>query len=309
MTKRKYRIILIILCVFLFTGCTKQLKGDNNKAVINEQTGQNLTANILCKPTDENTISLYEKYAKANNIDLDSLQDCSSFSLKKSWKSYDGLWSTIFVKPLAWIILKIGRVVKSNGLALIIASLMIRLVAFPITKKTAVQSELIAKAQPELDKLEKKYQDKTDADSMRKKSQEMAMIYQKYKINPIMGCLFAFIQLPLFIAFLEAINRVPAIFEEKFLFFQLGTTPGVALTKGLIVYLVLTVLVAVSTHFSMKLNTSSNPNNDQVNMMNRMMFLMITFMSVFMTSALNIYWITSNLFTIVQNLIVKRKKV
>ena len=102
---------------------------------------------------------------------------------------------------------------------------------------------------------------------------------------------------------------MPAIFEERFLFFQLGTTPGVAFSKGLFLYLILTVLVAVSTHFSMKLNSSSNPNNDQVNMMNRMMFLMITFMSVFMTSALNIYWITSNLFTIGQNLIVKRKKV
>ena len=58
MTKRKYRIILIILCVFLFTGCTKQLKGSDNKPVTNEETGQNLTENILCRPTDEQTIKL-----------------------------------------------------------------------------------------------------------------------------------------------------------------------------------------------------------------------------------------------------------
>lgn len=309
MTKKKYSIILIIMCIFLFTGCTRQLKDTDNKPVTNEETGQNLTANILCKPTDDKTVELYAKYAESNNIDLNSLQSCDSFSLRQSWKNYDGLWSTIFVKPLAWIILKIGRFVKSNGLALIIASLVIRLVAVPITKRTAMQSELIGKAQPELDRLEKKYADKTDNDSMVKKSQEMAAIYKKYNINPVMGCLFAFIQLPIFIAFLEAINRVPAIFEEKFLLFQLGTTPGVAFTKGAFVYLLLTILVGLSTYFSMKLNSSSNPNNEQVNMMNKMMFLMITFMSVFMTSALNIYWITSNLFTIAQNLFVKRRKV
>jgi len=305
MTKKKYSIILVILCLFLFTGCTKQLKDANNKPVTNEETGQTLTQNILCKPTDEYTSQLYVE----NGVDVDKLQSCSGYSLRQSWKTYDGLWSTIFVKPLAWIILKIGRFVKSNGLALIIASLLIRLVAVPITKRTAMQSELISKAQPELDRLEKKYANKTDNDSMMKKSQEMAAIYKKYNINPVMGCLFAFIQLPIFIAFLEAINRVPAIFEEKFLLFQLGTTPGVAFTKGAFVYLILTILVGLSTYFSMKLNSSSNPNNDQVNMMNKMMFLMITFMSVFMTAALNIYWVTSNLFTIAQNLIIKRKKV
>ena len=309
MAKKKYSIILVLMCIFLFTGCTKRLVSEDKKSVINEQTGQSLTANILCRPTDEETIALYEKYGEANKIDINSLQECSSYSLRQSWKSYDGLWSTIFVKPLAWIILKIGKFVKSNGLALILASLAIRAVMLPITKKTAMQSELISKAQPELDRLEKKYKDKTDNESRMKYSQEMAAVYQKYKINPVMGCLFAFIQLPLFIAFLEAINRVPAIFEEKFLLFQLGTTPGVALTKGAFVYLLLTIFVGLSTYFSMKLNSSSNPNNEQVKMMNKMMFLMITFMSVFVTSALNIYWITSNVFTIGQNLLIKRRKV
>jgi len=81
---------------------------------------------------------------------------------------------------------------------------------------SAMQSELLKKAQPELEKLEKKYKDKTDQASLMKKSQEMTMIYKKYNINPVSGCLYGFIQLPLFIAFLEAINRVPALFEETF---------------------------------------------------------------------------------------------
>ena len=134
------------------------------------------------------------------------------------------------------------------------------------------------------------------------------MIYKEYKINPISGCVFAFIQIPLFIGFLEAINRVPAIFEEKLIGLQLGTTPLTGLTGGNFLYIILTILVGVSTYFSLKLNSSANPNNEQMKTMSRVMFFVIMFTSIFMTSALNFYWITTNLFTVGQNLLVKRKK-
>ena len=78
---------------------------------------------------------------------------------------------------------------------------------------------------------------------MMKKSNEMAMIYRKYNINPIAGCLFALIQIPLFIGFLEAINRVPAIFEGTFAGFQLGTTPMTGYSNGNFIYLILMVFL------------------------------------------------------------------
>ena len=59
MKKNKIKvIILVILAVFLLTGCTKQLTDSDKKPVKNPNTGQSLTANILCKPTDEKTIEL-----------------------------------------------------------------------------------------------------------------------------------------------------------------------------------------------------------------------------------------------------------
>ena len=231
---------------------------------------------------------------------------CQNFQINSG--GYEGLWDSIFVKPLAWVIIQIGNFVKSYGLSLIITSLLIRLIAFPITKKTAIQSELISKAKPELDKLEKKYKDKTDQASLMKKSQEMTMIYKKYNINPVAGCLYAFLQIPLFIAFLEAINRVPAIFEEKFIGFQLGTTPLVGLQNDNFIYIIIIVLVGLSTYFSFKLNSTATDINGQSSMINKVMVLTIVFMSLFMSSALGIYWITTNLFTIGQNLLVKRSK-
>lgn len=304
--KNRGRFIVLLLIVLLFTGCTKQLKGSDGKVVTNPETGQSLTENIFCQPKDKDILKLYEE----NGVDVNSLPQCQSFGLRNI-QEYDGLWSTIIVRTLAWVILKIGSIVKSYGLSLIIVSLTIRLVAFPFTKKTAMQSELIKEAQPELNRLEKKYAGKEDQESMMQKSREMAAIYKKYKINPVTGCLFAIIQLPVFIAFLEAINRVPAIFEEKFLIWQLGTTPMMGLTGGVlpaIGYILLTALVGVTTFFSLKLNSTSNPDNKQAEQMNKIMFFMILFMSVFMTSALNIYWIVTNLFTVIQNILVKKEK-
>ncbi|MDE5587098.1 MAG: YidC/Oxa1 family membrane protein insertase, partial [Bacilli bacterium] len=162
----------------------------------------------------------------------------------------------------------------------------------------------------ELNKLEKKYKDKTDQESIMKKSQEMTMIYKKYNINPFSSCLYSFIQLPLFIAFLEAINRVPALFEGKFLGLQLGTTPSVGLfNNGEFLYLILIVLVGVTTYLSFSLNkATAQTENDPMKNMTNIMTGMVLVMGLFMSSALNIYWITTNLFTIVQNLIVKRSK-
>ena len=295
--KRKITIVLLIL--ILLTGCTKSLTKDD-KVVKNPTTGQSLTENILCRPKDEDTIKIYEE----NKIDLEKLPECENFKIASG--GYEGLWTSIFVKPLAWLILTIGDLVKNYGLGLIIVSLLIRLVAFPITRKTALQSELLKKAKPDLDKLEKKYLNKTDQDSLMKKNQEMMLIYKKYNINPVSGCLFSFLQLPLFIGFLEAINRVPAIFEETFLTFQLGTTPLTAIQSGKLLYILLIGVVGITTYFSFKLNATAMGDNNQAKTMNRVMVIMIIIMSVFMTSALNIYWITTNLFTIFQNLLVKR---
>lgn len=304
MKKNKKLLVLLVAILFLTTGCTKTLKDSNKKVVINPTTGQSLTSNILCQPEDKETIKAYED----NKVDLSKLPKCSEFKITSG--GYEGLWNSIFVKPLAFVILWFNNIVGSAGLALIITSLIIRLIAYPVTKKTAMQSEILKQAQPELSKLEKKYEGKTDQESIMRKNQEMMLIYKKYNINPISGCLYALIQLPLFIAFLEAINRVPALFEDNFLTLQLGTTPQVGLfTNHNFIYLLVIVLVGITTYFSFKMNaTTQQEGTSPMKNMTNIMTVMITIMSIFMTSALCIYWVTTNLFTIGQNLMVKRSK-
>ena len=302
--KKKYqKIVLLVLCLFLLTGCTKILKDSNNKIVRNEETGGTITENIICKPTNENTIKIYEE----NGVDIDNLPKCNNFN---PLKNYEGLWTSVFVKPLAWLIIKVGSIFKNYGLALIITCLIIRLILYPFTRKTAMQSELMKKAQPELAKLEKKYENKKSAEDQNKKAQEMMLIYQKYKINPISGCLLASIQLPLLLAFYEAINRTPAIFEDKFLFFELGKTPWIGIKNGEYVYILLVILIFVATLFSFRKTLKDQAANPAMNMKTTLYFMLaiITYSSFTLASAVGIYWITSNLFTILQNYLVERKK-
>jgi len=301
--KKRTKLIILFLCIFLTTGCTKVLKDTDKKVVRNTETGQMLTENIICKPTNEKNIELYKEY----KVDIEKLPNCPKFS---PIGNYEGLWTSLFVKPLAWLIIKIGAILKNYGLALIFTCLAIRLILYPFTKKTAMQSELIKQAQPEINKLEKKYENKTSVEDQNKKAQEMMLIYQKYKINPIAGCLLAFIQLPLLLAFYEAIQRTPAIFEDKFLFLELGKTPWAAIKGGEYWYIILVVLIFVATLFSFRKTLKDQAANPAMNMKYTLYFMLalITYSSFTIASGVGVYWVTSNIFTIIQNLLVERKK-
>ena len=180
----------------------------------------------------------------------------------------------------------------------------------PFTKKAALQSENLKKVQPELQKLEKKYANKNDQESLMQKSQEMLILYKKYDINPMSGCLFSFIQLPLFMAFYEALYRLPAVFEGNFGPFELGTSPLVALSNGNFIYLILSILVFVVTFYSFKLNSgaSMSPEQEvQMKMMRNISLVMIGTTSLSVSAAISLYWIVNSTCTIIQNLYVKKE--
>lgn len=336
MKKTNNLVKLGVLCFVALTlaGCTSNLKDENKKVVQNQKTGQNLTSHILCQPENEETrkayeetkeklIEKYNKQLEAKEItqkkydekiesltDITKLPKCEDFKITSG--GYEGIWSTIFVKPLAWLIIQLGKVLKNYGFAVIAATLLIRLVTVTFTKKTAMQSENMKLAKPELEKLEKKYKNKDDQQSQMLKGQEMLQIYKKYNISPMSGCLFAFIQIPLFLAFYDALNLLPVIFEGTFLrYFQLGTTPTMALSNGKWYYLIIVVLVALTSYFSFKLNSTasmSKEQEDQMKMMSNMSTVFITITSFVLSTGIALYWITNSTFTILQNLYVKRRK-
>ena len=310
--KKTAKILLLVLSLVMLTGCTKTLTDENKKAVKDEASGKTLTENILCRPTNESAIKIYEE----NNVDIDTLPKCENF---QPFDEYEGLWTTIFVKPLAWVIIKIGYLLGTiglsqglaNGFAIILSCLAIRLILYPFTKKTAMQSEKMKEVQPQLEKLEKKYKNRTSEEDQKRKAEEMMMIYQKNKINPVSSCLLSFIQIPLLFAYLEAINRTPVIFENKFLKLDMGTTVSHGIMSNLwYLYAILLLLILATSYLSFRKTLK-----DQTAMAAQMkgtiyfMLAMIVIAAFSLPVALGLYWITSSIFTVIQNLIVERKKV
>ena len=304
------KIILIFIACFCLTGCTKYISDDNNKRIINEETGQSLPSNILCKPTTSELDEIYNKYKDKLEVDLDKLPECENLKYYDS-NNYNGLWVQLIVMPLAWLIIKIGNFLGNYGLSVMAVGLLIRIILIPFTRKTIKQSENMKKAQPEMEKLEKKYANKNDQESLMMKSQEMLMIYKKYNISPFGSCLISFIQLPLFFGFLEAINRIPAIFEGDLGAYQLGTTPLIGIKMGNYFYIVLILLIILTTYLSFKFSMSSMGNADQQKQMKMMTGFMLVFISIAsfsLPTAIALYWVVTNGFSVVQNLIMKRGK-
>lgn len=331
MTKGK-KILILVALLLLLTGCTKY-KTYNDEPVIIESTGQRVVENILCKTeeTEKQFNELKEKYKleldeQLNNssisqeeydqkltelneqFDLSDVAVCSEFNV---FSGDEGLWTTLFVKTLAWLITKIGMFTQNYGWAIIIVTILIRLVLYPLTQKTAMQSENLNAAKSKLDKLELKYRNRNDQQSQMLKAQEMMAIYKQYNINPMSGCLYALIQIPLFFAFYEALYRLPVVLEENFFGINLGITPLTAFQHGQYYYILFVILVIAATYFSFKLNSTMNPSGEQAKQMKLMMnisIVMISIASFTISTGIALYCIVNSSFTIIQNLIAKRSK-
>lgn len=333
MKKNNKILILIVFLLILTTGCTKQLKDANGKVVTAKETKQVLIENILCQPTELKNdyekalnkklkdykekyelgdISKKEYTKKTSNIlEVDKLPKCKEFSIVEG--GYETLWTSVFVKPLAWLIVKVGNIVKNYGLAIILITILIKLILFPFTNKSLKQSENMKKAQPKLNQIEKKYANKTDQESMMMKSNEMMAVYKEFGIKPLSSCLMAFIQIPLFFAFYEALYRLPILFESKFIGLHMGMTPLAGASAGHWYYLILPVLVGLVTYFSFSMNKKgmamgASDQTKQMSMMFNIMVVMIFVTSFSMSTAIIVYWVTNSVLSVLQNIIVKRSK-
>ena len=309
--KKKVMVCLLSMMILLTSGCgnSKYIKQkDNDKEfVIQEQTGQLIRKDILCLPDkDGDLYKLYEEYGKELDIEFNDLPACTSYKINSNESS--GLWEFLFVKPLAYLILKLGDLVHNYGVSLILIGLAIRLILLPFTIKSNNQTQNMKKAQPELERLERKYQNKTDNDSLMAKSQEMMLIYKKYKVNPMLGCLLSFLQLPLFFAFLQAIYRLPAIYEETLFGLNLGMSPSKGIGQGNYWYLLILVLIGVSTYLSFKQTMNQTPSGNeeaekQMKIMLYVMLVVIVYASLSLPIALAFYWIITYAFIAIQNII------
>lgn len=93
-------------------------------------------------------------------------------------------------------------------IGLIVITLIVRSVGWPIYAKSNAMTMNMQQAQPELNRIQEKYKGRTDEVSQRKQQQETLAVYKEYNINPL-GCLLPFLQMPIFIAMYQVVRRLP----------------------------------------------------------------------------------------------------
>ncbi len=206
-----------------------------------------------------------------------------------------GIWDKYFVWPLSWLIKESSAFLAgSYGLGILVATIIIRLITLPLMIKQIRSSKKMQELQPELQKIRDKH--KNDP---QKAQQETLVLFQKHNVNPLSGCLPLLVQMPILIAFYHAISRTREIREHNFLWMSLGSPDP---------YYILPILAAVTTYLQQKMMGAAAQNNPQMQMMTVMMPLMILAIAVTLPSALSLYWVYGNLFTIIQTYFLYRDK-
>jgi YidC/Oxa1 family membrane protein insertase len=208
-----------------------------------------------------------------------------------------GFCNTYIVYPLSQLITYFAEITGENyGLAIIIVTLIIRLVLLPLMLKQTKSSKAMQAIQPEMAKLKEKYSSK-DQQTQQKLQQETMALFQKHGVNPLAGCLPLVVQMPILIGFYHAIMRTEAIAEHTFLWFDLGEKDP---------YFILPIVAGVTTFIQQKMMMAGVANqNPQMAMMLWLMPIMIVVFAISFPAALSLYWVVGNLFMIIQTYFVK----
>lgn len=214
------------------------------------------------------------------------LAGCSMDPRENPIDPANGFWDKFFVNPLNvsldWFA---NHLWMSYGLAILIVTLIIRFAILPLTIKQVRSSKKMQEIQPELQKLKEKYKDDTQ-----KQQEETMKLFQQHGVNPLAGCFPILIQMPVLIALYHAIMRNSYIGESTFLWLELGSKDPTY---------ILPLIAAATTFIQQKMMSATMPAQ-----MRSLMFIfpvLIFVMSMSFPSALPLYWVFSNLFTIVQN--------
>lgn len=217
--------------------------------------------------------------------------------------SEGSFFQTTFINPFSWLIhLFAGMTGGSYGLAIIMITLLIRLVLMPLMlrqyKNQQNMKEKMEIVKPEMDEIQKKLKGTKDPAEQRKLQQEMMGLYQKHGVNPLaVGCLPMLIQMPFLMGLYYAISGSAEIASHSFLWFNLGHTDlWITAAAGVIYYLQSKVSMINMTEDQKK----------QMKIMGLLSPVMIVIFSLNAPSALPLYWTIGGIFLIIQTMLARK---
>ena len=246
------------------------------------------------------TTRLFAGAKESKILDRYEASGIPKFGLAIDWG-----WFRWFERPIFLLLDKLFSLAGNFGVAIILLTLIIRGLMFPIAQKQFASMAAMRAIQPKIKALQERYKD-----DKQKQQQEIMALYKKEGVNPLSGCLPLFLQIPIFFALYKVLLLTIEMRHQPFalwikdlsapdplhflnLFGLLPFDPPSFLGIG-----VLALLLGISMWLQFKLNPAAmDPTQQQIFMIMPwfMMFIMAPF-----ASGLLIYWITSNLLTIAQ---------
>lgn len=204
---------------------------------------------------------------------------------------------------VVFLLEEITKVVGNYGISIIIITILMRIIVFPLTLKQEKSMKKLKELQPELDMLKEKYKD-----NPQEYQKQMAEVYKNNNVNPLGGCLPLLIQLPVFVALYYAFsgNTIPN--DATFLWFNLKK-PDSLFKVGTFAFNLLPILNTGVTYVQQKIMSDATKGQETNSQMQTMLYMMPVMMLVLfynMPSGVTLYYLVSGFLSLVQQYFVMK---
>ena len=231
----------------------------------------------------------WEQKAYAGPKELDTLQ-AFGHGLEHN---VDFGWFGVIARPMLWVLMQ-NYALIGIGLAIILLTLLVKLITFPLTQKSYVSMQQMKTIAPELKALQKKY-----AHDRQLQGQKQMELYREKGINPMAGCLPMFIQMPIWIALYRTLWGSVELYQQPFF----GWLADLTLPDPL-------YILPVLMGGTMAIQTAFQPAPEDQPQMKYIMWgmpIFLTFIMLSLPAGLSLYMLTNNLLTILQQAYIKKK--
>jgi YidC/Oxa1 family membrane protein insertase len=213
-------------------------------------------------------------------------------------RTVDFGWFGILARPLLWLLKKAYSWTGNYGLAILLVTLLIRILIFPLMHKSYASMKKMQKLAPKMNAIRDKYKKaKTDAAQRQKMNAELMALYQAEGYNPMSGCFPVLLQLPILVAFYNVLSRAVELRHAPFVFW-IKDLSAVDRSYLLVIFMIVTMYIQQAMTPS-----TIDPIQKKIFMA---MPLLWGFMLKEMPSGLVLYWLFSNVLTILQQMLMNR---
>ena len=213
-------------------------------------------------------------------------------------RTVDFGWYGILARPLLWLLKRTHAWIGNWGVAILLVTLAIRILLFPLMHKSYASMRKMQKLAPKMNAIRDKYKKaKSDATQRQKMNDELMKLYQAEGYNPMSGCFPILLQLPILVAFYNVLSKTIELRHAPFVFW---ITDLSAVDRTYVLLILMTVTMYVQQAMT---PTAADPAQKKIFMA---MPLIWGFFLKDMPSGLVLYWLFSNVLTILQQVLIQK---